>query len=90
MRYPRLLNSKRFRWSVGRSSGRSVASSVAREPHGELFARVSQGTEGVRPLDLKVRAGLHTGECELIGEKVGGIAVHMCARVAARPGSTSL
>jgi pimeloyl-ACP methyl ester carboxylesterase/class 3 adenylate cyclase len=39
--------------------------------------------EGVRPLDLEVRAGLHTGECELIGEKVGGIAVHMCARVAA-------
>jgi class 3 adenylate cyclase len=39
--------------------------------------------EGVRPLDLEVRAGLHTGECELIGEKVGVIAVHTCARVAA-------
>jgi len=35
-----------------------------------------------------MRAGLHTGECELIGKKVGGIAVHTCARVVAkaRPG----
>lgn len=45
-------------------------------------------TKAVEPLGLEVRAGLHTGECELIGEKVGGIAVHICARVAAeaRPG----
>ena len=42
--------------------------------------------DGVKPLDLEVRAGLHTGECELIGEKVGGIAVHTCARVAASAG----
>ncbi|HYY32146.1 MAG TPA: adenylate/guanylate cyclase domain-containing protein [Gaiellaceae bacterium] len=40
--------------------------------------------EGVKPLGLEVRAGLHTGECELIGEKVGGLAVHTCARVAAQ------
>jgi len=39
-------------------------------------------------LGLAVRAGLHTGECELIGDDVGGIAVHIGARVAAlaRPG----
>jgi class 3 adenylate cyclase len=41
-------------------------------------------TKAVKPLGLEVRAGLHTGECELIGEKVGGIAVHTCARVAAK------
>ena len=39
--------------------------------------------EGVKPLGLDVRAGLHTGECELIGERVEGVAVRMCARVAA-------
>ncbi|MEO8858410.1 MAG: adenylate/guanylate cyclase domain-containing protein, partial [Burkholderiaceae bacterium] len=33
------------------------------------------------------RAGLHTGECELMGDKLGGIAVHTGARVAARAGS---
>jgi pimeloyl-ACP methyl ester carboxylesterase len=45
-------------------------------------------TEGVRELGLEVRAGLHTGECELIDGKVGGIAVHIGARVAkeAHPG----
>ena len=42
----------------------------------------------VRQLGLEIRAGLHTGECELLGEDVGGIAVHIGARVAAsaRPG----
>jgi class 3 adenylate cyclase len=44
--------------------------------------------EGVRQLGLQVRAGLHTGECELIDGKVGGIAVHIGARIAAlaKPG----
>jgi len=37
--------------------------------------------DAVQPLGLEIRAGLHTGECELIGEKVGGIAVHIGARV---------
>ena len=42
----------------------------------------------VRELDLEVRAGLHTGECELVDGKAGGIAVHIGARVAslAEPG----
>jgi len=39
--------------------------------------------EGVRPLRIEIRAGLHTGECELMGNDVGGIAVHIGARVAA-------
>jgi pimeloyl-ACP methyl ester carboxylesterase len=44
--------------------------------------------DSVGALDLKVRAGLHTGECEVMASKVGGIAVHIGARVAslARPG----
>src|SRR5437588_8425259 len=36
-----------------------------------------------RTIGLEVRAGVHTGECELLGEKVAGIAVHTGARVAA-------
>jgi pimeloyl-ACP methyl ester carboxylesterase len=39
--------------------------------------------DAVRGLGLAARAGLHTGECEVIGAKVGGIAVHTGARVAA-------
>jgi class 3 adenylate cyclase len=33
-------------------------------------------------LGLDVRAGVHTGECEVIGDKLGGIAVHIGARIA--------
>jgi class 3 adenylate cyclase len=35
-------------------------------------------------LGLEVRTGLHTGECELLDDKVGGIAVHIGARVMAQ------
>ncbi len=38
---------------------------------------------GLEPLDLTVRIGLHTGECEVLGDDVGGMAVHIAARVAA-------
>jgi pimeloyl-ACP methyl ester carboxylesterase len=39
-------------------------------------------TDAVRELGLEIRAGLHTGECELVDGKIGGIAVHIGARVA--------
>jgi class 3 adenylate cyclase len=37
-------------------------------------------------MGVTIRAGLHTGECELLGEDLGGIAVHIGARVAALAG----
>jgi class 3 adenylate cyclase len=37
----------------------------------------------LEPLGIAIRAGVHTGEIELDGDDVGGIAVHICARVAA-------
>jgi pimeloyl-ACP methyl ester carboxylesterase len=37
----------------------------------------------IKPLGLRVRAGIHTGECEVMGDKLAGIAVHIGARVAA-------
>jgi class 3 adenylate cyclase len=45
-------------------------------------------SDSLRELGLDVRAGLHTGECELVEGKVAGIAVHTGARVAAhaKPG----
>jgi class 3 adenylate cyclase len=45
-------------------------------------------TAATKEFGIDVRAGLHTGECELVEGKVGGIAVHIGARVAkeARPG----
>jgi class 3 adenylate cyclase len=43
-------------------------------------------SEAVGGLGIDVRVGLHTGECEVIDGKVGGIAVHVGARVAACAG----
>jgi len=40
----------------------------------------------VAQLGLAIRAGLHTGEVEVIGDKVGGIAVHIGARIAGHAG----
>src|SRR5439155_12641607 len=48
-------------------------------------ARAIVGVVG--ELDLKVRAGVHTGECELQDGKVAGIAVNIGARVAAAAGA---
>ena len=46
-------------------------------------------SRGVKQLGIDVRAGVHTGECEMMGDNVGGIAVHIGARImsSARPGS---
>jgi class 3 adenylate cyclase len=42
---------------------------------------------GLRELGLEVQVGLHTGECELLGEDIGGIAVHIAARVLGQAGA---
>jgi class 3 adenylate cyclase len=42
--------------------------------------------ERSRAVGLEVRAGVHTGECELLGDKLAGIAVHTGARIAALAG----
>jgi len=39
--------------------------------------------DAVRPLEIGVRAGLHTGECELVGDDVRGMAVNIGARIGA-------
>jgi class 3 adenylate cyclase/pimeloyl-ACP methyl ester carboxylesterase len=43
-------------------------------------------TAAARELGIEVRVGVHTGECELIGEDVGGMAVHIASRVSALAG----
>ena len=41
-------------------------------------------------IGLEIRAGLHTGECEIMGPNVGGLAVHIGARVAARANASEV
>lgn len=42
--------------------------------------------DAARELGLELRAGLHTGECEVVGDDVGGLAVHIAARVSQAAG----
>ena len=46
--------------------------------------------EAVHALGIEVRAGLHTGECEIRGDDIGGIAVHIGARVSALAGPSDV
>lgn len=47
-------------------------------------------TEHVRELHIEVRAGVHTGECEVMGEKLGGLAVTIGARVMSHAGASEV
>jgi class 3 adenylate cyclase len=42
--------------------------------------------ESVHEIGVDIRVGIHTGECEVVGDKLRGIAVHIGARVAAKAG----
>jgi class 3 adenylate cyclase len=46
--------------------------------------------QGLRPLNLEIRAGVHAGEVELTADDVRGIAVHIGARVAALAGGSEI
>jgi class 3 adenylate cyclase len=79
------------RSQLGRFRGREVNTS------GDGFLAMFDGPQraircamairdAVQALGIQVRAGLHTGECEVRGDDIGGIAVHIGARVSALAG----
>jgi class 3 adenylate cyclase len=50
--------------------------------------RCARGVVGsVREIGMDLRIGLHTGECDVVGDKLRGIAVHIGARVASKAGA---
>jgi class 3 adenylate cyclase/pimeloyl-ACP methyl ester carboxylesterase len=79
---------ERFRGRMIKGTGDGVLATFDGPARGVLCARAIH--DGVRNLGIEVRSGLHTGECELIGDDVGGIAVHTAQRVSslAGPGET--
>jgi class 3 adenylate cyclase len=46
--------------------------------------------DGVKEIGLNVRCGLHTGECERVGDKLVGIAVHIGARIAGQASANEI
>jgi class 3 adenylate cyclase len=92
-RWHRLLvdHQETVRQQLGRFRGREVKTT------GDGFLATFDGParairaaaairDRVRDLGLEIRVGLHTGEVELLGDDIGGIAVHIAARVMAAAG----
>lgn len=46
--------------------------------------------DAVRALSLEIRVGLHTGEYELIGQEIAGVAIHIAARVMSKAGASEV
>lgn len=72
---------ERFRGRVVKSTGDGSLATFDGPARGIRAACAVR--ESLHPLGIEVRAGLHTGEIELRGDDVGGIAVHIGARVGA-------
>jgi class 3 adenylate cyclase len=75
----------RFRGRAVKSTGDGVLATF--DGPGRAIRCAQAISTGAHDLGIKVRAGLHTGECELLGTDIGGIAVHIAARVAAQAGA---
>jgi class 3 adenylate cyclase len=80
---------RQVRAQLSRFGGREVKTvgdgflvSFSGPPSRALRCAMGISTAG-EELGVEIRVGLHTGECELIGEDVGGMAVHIASRVAA-------
>ncbi len=74
----------RARSAAARSTPRATASSPPSTGRRGDPLRHARSATPSKELGIDIRAGLHTGECELIGRTLGGIAVHIGARVAGR------
>jgi class 3 adenylate cyclase/DNA-binding SARP family transcriptional activator len=60
------------------------------EAPGQAVRCAAEIEESAREIGLSVRAGVHTGECERIGDKLAGVAVHIGARVCAEAGPSEV
>jgi len=72
---------ERFHGRVVKTTGDGVLATFDGPATGILCAAAIR--EAVRGLGLEIRAGVHTGEVELLGDDIGGIGVHIAARVSA-------
>jgi class 3 adenylate cyclase/pimeloyl-ACP methyl ester carboxylesterase len=80
---------------LGRYRGREISTAgdgflATFEGPARAIRCASAITEAVQSLGLEIRAGLHTGEIEMVGEDVRGVAVHIGARVSALAGASEV
>jgi len=81
-------NLARFRGHEVKSTGDGILATFDGPARGVRCACTI--ADEIRPLSIEVRAGLHTGECEMIDNDVGGIAVHIGARIASLAGASEV
>ncbi len=81
-------NVERFRGRVVKSTGDGVLATF--DGPGRAIRCASTIRDSVRSLGIEVRAGLHTGEIQVVGEDVAGLAVHIGARVSALAGASEV
>ena len=79
---------ERFRGRLVRSTGDGILATFDGPARAVRCAQAI--ADGVGAFDLKIRAGCHTGEIELAGDHIEGIAVHVGARVAAHAGASEV
>ena len=89
------LHHERVRAELERFRGREIATAgdgfLATFDGPARAVRCGQAiAQAVRDLGIEIRAGVHTGEIELRGENVSGVAVHLGARVAALAGPSQV
>ncbi len=77
-----------IRRNIGRFRGRETNTTgdgflIAFDGPARAVRCASAIVDDMRSVGIEIRAGLHTGECEEIDDNIGGIAVHIGARVAA-------
>jgi class 3 adenylate cyclase len=91
----RVQRERLVRGAIEAHGGRVISTagdgSMCTLPGPEVAVRCAEQLhEVMRPLDLALRIGVHTGEVERIGDDVSGLAVHVAARIgaAASPGTT--
>jgi class 3 adenylate cyclase len=76
---------ERFRGRLVKSTGDGMLATF--DGPGRAIRCALAIRESVRPLGIDLRAGLHTGEIEVLGDDVAGMAVHIGARVSALAGA---
>jgi class 3 adenylate cyclase len=72
---------ERFRGQLIKRTGDGIHATF--DGPGRAISCAREILDGSRELGVGIRAGLHTGECEIRGEETEGIAIHLAARVAA-------
>lgn len=75
---------ERFRGSMIKATGDGVVATF--DGPGRAIGCATAMREGLRSMSLSIRCGIHSGEIEIRGDDIGGIGVHIAARVMAQAG----